>query len=97
MRVLPTSSNRPFDLQLDTGQSFEIPADRSILSVLEENGIEVFKSYEEGVCGSCVSGLLEGIPDHRDHRLSEADKAAGKDIALCVSRALSDKLVIELY
>ncbi|MGO4235836.1 PDR/VanB family oxidoreductase [Pseudarthrobacter sp. YAF2] len=92
-----TSSNRAFDVQLDTGESFEIPADRSILSVLEENGIEVFKSCGEGVCGSCVSGLLEGVPDHRDHCLSEADKAAGKDIALCVSRALSDKLVIELY
>ena len=41
--------------------------------------------------------LSPQIPDHRDHCLSEADKAAGKDIALCVSRALSDKLVIELY
>jgi vanillate O-demethylase ferredoxin subunit len=65
--------------------------------VLEENRIEVFKSCEEGICGSCVSGVLEGIPDHRDHCLSAATKASNKEIALCVSRALTDRLVVELY
>lgn len=94
---IDTSGDRPFTVELDTGEVFEIPAKSSILSVLEENGIEVFKSCEEGVCGSCVSRLLEGTADHRDHCLSAADKVAGKEIALCVSRALSDKLVIELY
>ncbi|WP_411153041.1 PDR/VanB family oxidoreductase [Streptomyces sp. A30] len=51
-----TSGDRAFTVELDTGEAFEIPADRSILSVLEENGIEVFKSCEEGICGSCVNG-----------------------------------------
>jgi ferredoxin-NADP reductase len=92
-----TSGDTSFTVELDTGESFEIPADKSILAVLEENGIEVFKSCEEGVCGSCVSGVLEGTPDHRDNCLSVADKAAGNQMALCVSRARSDKLVIELY
>ncbi|WP_448616504.1 PDR/VanB family oxidoreductase [Modestobacter sp. URMC 112] len=92
-----TSGDKPFTVELDTGESFEIPADKSILAVLEENGIEVFKSCEEGICGSCVSGVLEGTPDHRDNCLSVADKAAGNQMALCVSRARSDKLVIELY
>ncbi|RZL73768.1 MAG: oxidoreductase, partial [Rhodococcus sp. (in: high G+C Gram-positive bacteria)] len=41
--------------------------------------------------------LLEGEPEHRDNCLSAADKAAGNQIALCVSRAKSSKLVIELY
>jgi len=86
-----------FTVELDTGESFEVPADRSILAVLEDNGIEVFKSCEEGICGSCVSGVLEGVPDHRDNCLSVADKAGGTQMALCVSRALTDKLVIELY
>ncbi|MBB3084411.1 PDR/VanB family oxidoreductase [Geodermatophilus sabuli] len=92
-----TRGDEPFTVELDTGESFEVPADRSILSVLEENGIEVFKSCEEGICGSCVSGVLQGTPDHRDNCLSAADKAAGKEMALCVSRALTDRLVIELY
>ncbi|MDQ0282236.1 PDR/VanB family oxidoreductase [Rhodococcoides fascians] len=94
---IDTSGDTGFTVEMDTGESFEIPADRSILSVLEENGIEVFKSCEEGICGSCVSGLLEGEPEHRDNCLSAADKAAGNQIALCVSRAKSSKLVIELY
>ncbi|MEU6266658.1 PDR/VanB family oxidoreductase [Saccharopolyspora shandongensis] len=92
-----TSSDAPFTVELDTGEVFEIPADRSILSVLTESGVEVAKSCEEGICGSCVSGVLDGAPDHRDNCLSAADKAAGDQMALCVSRALSDKLVIELY
>ncbi|MFC4464587.1 PDR/VanB family oxidoreductase [Streptomyces xiangluensis] len=92
-----TSGNQAFTVELDTGEVFEIPADKSILAVLEANGIDVFKSCEEGICGSCVSGVLDGTPDHRDNCLSATDKASGTQIALCVSRARSDKLVIELY
>ncbi|MGW0002642.1 PDR/VanB family oxidoreductase [Nocardia grenadensis] len=91
-----TSGDTAFNVELDTGESFEIPVGRSILSVLEENGIEVFKSCEEGICGSCVSNVLEGEPDHRDNCLSVADKAAGDQMALCVSRSKTSKLVIEL-
>lgn len=92
-----TSDDRSFTVELDTGEVFEVPADKSILAVLEDNGIEVFKSCEEGICGSCVSGVLDGTPEHRDNCLSATDKASGTQIALCVSRARSDKLVIELY
>ncbi|MGP4029864.1 PDR/VanB family oxidoreductase [Actinomadura sp. 3N407] len=94
---IDTTADRAFTVELASGETFQIPPDRSILSVLEENGIEVFKSCQEGICGSCVSGILEGEADHRDSCLSAADKAAGNEIALCVSRALSDKLKIELY
>jgi vanillate O-demethylase ferredoxin subunit len=92
-----SADDTSFTVELDTGEAFEIPVGRSILSVLEENGIEVFKSCEEGICGSCVSGVVDGIPDHRDHCLSASVKASNKEIALCVSRALTDRLVIELY
>jgi ferredoxin-NADP reductase len=94
---IDTSGDKVFTVELDTGEVFEIPPGSSILSVLEDNGIQVFKSCEEGICGSCVSGVLAGTPDHRDNCLADADKAAGDQMALCVSRALSDKLVIELY
>jgi ferredoxin-NADP reductase len=92
-----TSGDQAFTVELDTGEEFEIPPDRSILSVLVENGIEVFKSCEEGVCGSCVSGVLDGVPDHRDSCLSATDRAAGDQMALCVSRARTPRLTIELY
>lgn len=92
---IDTSADTPFMVELDTGEVFEIPAGRSIVSVLTENGIEVFTSCEEGICGSCVSGVLDGTPDHRDNCLTAADRAS--QMALCVSRARSEKLVIELY
>jgi len=92
-----TTDDTAFTVELDTGEVFDVPVGKSILAVLEENGIEVFKSCTEGICGSCVSGVLDGIPDHRDHCLSAAAKATNKEVALCVSRSLTDKLVIELY
>ena len=92
-----TSDDNAFEVELDTGEAFEIPADQSILAVLEANGIDVFKSCEEGICGSCISGVLEGVPDHRDNCLSAAEKKQGDKIALCVSRSLGKKLLIELY
>ena len=72
---IDTSNDTGFTVELDTGEEFDVPADRSILEVLEDNDIEVFKSCEEGICGSCVSGVLQGTPDHRDNCLSAADKA----------------------
>jgi vanillate O-demethylase ferredoxin subunit len=94
---IDSSGDTGFTIELDTGEVFDVPPDKSILSVLTDNGVEVFKSCEEGICGSCVSGVLEGCPDHRDNCLSAADKEAGDQMALCVSRALTPRLVIELY
>lgn len=91
------SGDKAFTVELNSGEVFEIPADRSILDVLEEAGCDVFRSCGEGICGSCVSGVVEGIPDHRDNCLSASVKANNEEMALCVSRSLSDKLVIELY
>ncbi|MCD2190551.1 PDR/VanB family oxidoreductase [Actinomycetospora soli] len=92
--AVDSSADRSFTVELDTGEEFEIPADRTILSVLEENDVEVFTSCTEGVCGSCVSGLLAGEADHRDSCIPASER--GERIALCVSRARSDRLVIEL-
>lgn len=96
-KVIDTSGDTAFTVELESGEVFEIPSDRSILDVLEEAGCEVYRSCGEGICGSCVSGVLAGVPDHRDNCLSEKVKASNAEMALCVSRALTDKLVIELY
>lgn len=92
-----TSADTAFEVELDTGEVFEIPVGRSIVDVLRDNDIDVETSCNEGICGTCVNGVLEGIPDHRDNCLSKADKAAGDQMALCVSRAKTPRLVIELF
>ncbi|QFS90464.1 Phthalate dioxygenase reductase [Mycobacterium sp. THAF192] len=96
-KEIDTSTDTAFTVELESGEVYEIPADRSILDVLEEAGHEVFRSCGEGICGSCVSGVVDGIPDHRDSCLSEKVKANNEEMALCVSRSRSPKLVIELY
>ena len=92
-----TSNDTGFTVELDTGEEFEVPADRSILEVLEDNGIEVFKSCEEGICGSCVSGVARGhsrpprqLPLRRRQGRRQPDRALRLP-------GPSEKLVIELY
>lgn len=79
-----------------TGQELEVPAGRSALAVLLENGVTVPKLCEEGVCGSCLTGVLEGIPDHRDRVQTEAEQRSNQYMALCCSRGRSGCLVLDL-
>ena len=85
-----------FELEIDTGEVFTVPAHRSILDVLQENGFAVDTSCREGICGTCVLPVLDGEPDHRDNCLTKKEKAAGDQIAVCVSRARGRRLVVEL-
>lgn len=86
-----------FTVQLSrSGRSYDVPADKSILAVLSENGVKVPTSCEQGFCGSCVCGVLEGTPDHRDSFLSDDERRAGRRLLPCVSRARTARLVLEL-
>ena len=78
------------------GGEFEIPEGRTIIEVLAENGIVVDTSCEQGVCGTCLTGVLEGEPDHRDVFLTDAEKRAGDRMTVCVSRAKTPRLVLDL-
>lgn len=79
-----------------SGRECAIPADRSIVQALRDNGVDVETSCEQGVCGTCLTGLLEGLPDHRDVFLTDEEREAGDKIMPCVSRARSDVLVLDL-
>ncbi|MFJ3773213.1 PDR/VanB family oxidoreductase [Streptomyces sp. NPDC090075] len=86
-----------FEVALETGEVYTVPPDKSIAEVLEENGVPLDTSCREGICGTCVLRVIEGEPDHRDHCLTAKEKAAGDQIAACVSRAKSPRLVVELW
>jgi vanillate O-demethylase ferredoxin subunit len=79
-----------------SGGTYTVPESESIVEVLARHGINVPVSCEQGVCGTCITTVLDGVPDHRDMFLSEAEKKSCKQIALCVSRALGPKLVLDL-
>jgi ferredoxin-NADP reductase len=73
-----------------------VPATSSILQVLMEAGVGPPFSCEEGTCGTCETTIIEGRADHRDSLLTEAERQAGKTMMICVSRALSDRLVLDM-
>jgi len=79
-----------------SGVTVEVPSDLSIAQVLAAKGVAVPVSCEQGVCGTCISRVLEGEVDHRDLFLSDAEKAAQQRIAVCCSRAVGDRLVLDL-
>lgn len=77
-----------------SGRRIEVPADRTILEALRDAGEKTVSSCESGTCGTCKCRLVEGEPDHRDMVLRDDEKA--DHIMICVSRARSGDLVIEL-
>jgi vanillate O-demethylase ferredoxin subunit len=86
-----------FEIEIaGTGRVLEVPPEKSIADVLEAAGLKTGISCQEGICGSCEVKVVSGEPDHRDQVLTAAEKAAGKTMMICVSRAKSPRLVIEL-
>jgi ferredoxin-NADP reductase len=79
-----------------SGRTFEITSDQSILEVLEEEGIPILGSCYEGVCGTCEARVLEGTPDHRDSVLTDSERSTGEVMLVCVSRARTERLVLDL-
>lgn len=87
----------PFDVELKRrGLKFHVPVGQSILDVLLDNGVYVSHSCKEGVCGSCETRLLEGIPEHCDNVLSRRERDSNEVIMVCCSGAKTDKLVLDL-
>lgn len=74
----------------------QIAANESIATALKAAGVKVQMSCEEGVCGTCICDVLEGIPDHRDHFLTEEEREDNDQIALCCSRSKSGRLIVDI-
>ena len=75
---------------------FEVPEQKSILEVLEEHGFELPFSCREGLCGTCVTNVCSGEPDHRDYVLSDEERESGKMMTICCSRSKSALLTLDL-
>ena len=91
------SRDRPISLELRaSGRTLAVRADQSILDALIEAGLDPLFDCRRGECGMCMTPVLEGTPDHRDHALSAHERAQGKVICTCVSRALTPELVLDL-
>jgi ferredoxin len=87
----------PFDVVcVRSGVTLTVPPGRSILSMAQENGIDVLSWCTEGICGTCETEVLAGLPDHRDCLLSEDERVASRTMLICVSRCRRGPLVLDL-
>jgi len=92
-----SSPDLPFEVELkSTGRVVSVAAGQTIIQALEAAGLDVLYDCQRGDCGICQCGVIEGVPDHRDVILSDDEKASNKVMQICVSRAKSERLVLDL-
>jgi ferredoxin-NADP reductase len=68
----------------------------TVLEAVRTAGVDVLSSCMQGTCGTCETTVIDGVVDHRDSLLSEAERAGGDSMFPCVSRSCSDRLVLDL-
>lgn len=94
---IDTSADGSFKVRIaSTGEEFDIPADETIANVLIDNDIDLLTSCEQGICGTCLTKVLEGTPEHRDRYLDDDEHAANDQMTVCCSRSKSPLLVLDL-
>jgi vanillate O-demethylase ferredoxin subunit len=91
------ASNRPFRVEIaSTRQQFDIPADHTILEVLDQNGVFIPSMCRQGICGICITNVISGQVDHRDNYLA-LDERAKSDVMLpCCSRGATYHLILDV-
>lgn len=95
--VVPHDTDHAFEVELvESGLVLQVPTDKSVLEVLCAYGIELPASCLQGVCGACMTGVIDGIPDHRDVFMSEKEHGLNDQFTPCCSRSKSQRLVLAL-
>jgi vanillate O-demethylase ferredoxin subunit len=90
-------TDQAFEVEIaSTGEVYTIPVGASCASVLDEAGVFIPLSCEQGVCGTCLTGVISGEIDHRDQFQTPEERAANTHFTPCCSRAKSGKLVLDL-
>lgn len=97
MPKLDPSKEQSFEVELrNAGLTLQVPTDKTVLEVLNASNIDVQCDCQEGLCGTCEVGVLEGEIDHRDVVLDPAEREANDRMMSCCSRAKSKRLVLDL-
>jgi ferredoxin len=86
-----------FEVRLHrSGRAIAVLPGDSILDALLDAGVNASFSCTEGICGTCETKVIDGIPDHRDTFLSDEEKAENSKIMICCSRSKSPVLTLDL-
>ena len=79
-----------------SGGSHFVAEGSTILDTLLDAGLDIPHSCADGICGTCATRVIEGIPDHRDTLLSAEEREANKKMLICVSGCKGSRLVLDL-
>jgi len=86
-----------FEVQIaSSGQIVTVPSDKTVVEALAQAGVTIETSCEQGVCGVCLTRILEGLPEHKDMFLSDNEQLLNDQFTPCCSRAKSGRLVLDL-
>lgn len=95
--VVKSDNDASFEIKLaSSGRILLVPADKTVTNVLAEAGVEIPVSCEQGVCGTCLTRVLAGIPDHKDMYLTPEEQAKNDQFTPCCSRSKSGQLTLDL-
>ena len=95
--VARAPGDAPFSVVLArSGLTVEVAPGVTIVEALRQKGIEVAVSCEQGVCGTCLTRVTAGMPDHRDMFLTDEEHALNDQMTLCCSRSLTPSLSLDI-
>ncbi|MDE1946990.1 MAG: oxidoreductase [Burkholderiales bacterium] len=95
--VLKSDTDAVFSVKVaSSGQVVEVRPGQTIVEALAAAGVSVETSCEQGVCGTCLTRVLEGVPDHRDSYLMPDEQSRNDQMLVCCSRSRSPLLVLDL-
>jgi len=95
--VANNTDDRAFQVKLaSSGQLIDVPPGQNVVAMLSAAGIDIATSCGEGVCGTCLTRVLEGEPEHRDCYLTDEERAANDQFLPCCSRSKTAVLVLDL-
>jgi vanillate O-demethylase ferredoxin subunit len=95
--VAKSDSDASFEIKLaSSGRIVMVPKDQTVVQALAAAGVDVMISCEQGVCGTCLTRVIEGVPDHKDSYLTPEEQAANDQFTPCCSRSKTPQLVLDL-
>lgn len=95
--VTASESDIGFEVKLaSSGRMIKVAKDQTVTQALSAAGVEVQTSCEQGVCGTCLTRVLEGVPDHKDMYLTPEEQVANDQFTPCCSRSKTAVLVLDL-
>lgn len=93
----PITAQERFEVKLGpAGRLIQVSPGQTVTQALADAGVEIMVSCEQGVCGTCLTRVIDGVPEHRDSYLTAEERAVNDQFLPCCSRSLTPTLVLDL-